>query len=88
MYLPLVVVRDCTIYLPCMVRQWTFTSFSFHFMQEKTEYGIKKLRQSTGFGAKKNELLNCCPNFQSNHAKKVLTSIFSVYTVVVNYDFY
>ncbi|KAJ0094942.1 hypothetical protein Patl1_16837 [Pistacia atlantica] len=38
--------------------------------KEKTEHGIIKLRQSTGFGAKKNELLNCRPNFQSNQAKK------------------
>ncbi|KAJ0037315.1 hypothetical protein Pint_23630 [Pistacia integerrima] len=38
--------------------------------KEKTEHGIIKLRQSTGFGAKKKELLNCRPNFQSNQAKK------------------
>lgn len=52
--------------------------FSLSFMQEKTEHGIKELRQSTGFGAIKNEHLNCRSNFQSNLAKEVLTSIFSV----------
>lgn len=41
-------------------------------MQEITDHGIRKMRQSTGFGAKKNGLLNCRPNFQSNLTENVL----------------